>query len=92
MFSRTGGSNYHTFGDYLIQLSLSAKQFFFCDDKIDVKSIGYGGTYEWNTVTDFAILCTFWYVGSQTKLDHDAVLQARLWLSKVSVDTSIGWA
>ena len=44
MFSRTGGSNYHTFGDYLIQLSLSAKQFFFCDDKIDVKSIGYGGT------------------------------------------------
>ena len=43
IFSCPSGSNYHTFGDYLIQLSLSGKQFFFCDDKIDVKSIGYGG-------------------------------------------------
>ena len=59
MFSRTGGSNYHTFGDYLIQLSLSAKQFFFCDDKIDVKSIGYGGTYEWKLVSVLLTLCVF---------------------------------
>ena len=58
MFSRTGGSNYHTFGDYLIQLSLSAKQFFFCDDKIDGKSIGYGGTYEWK-LSVLLTLCVF---------------------------------